>query len=225
MVDSKGVTVTILGYANTHGSRYFLLIVNVLLAVLMVQKPMGGGAIALMSWQILSLLEILDLNSLTASPIGPVMLALLGSFHFFKTGHQATLSAIQWESAFVALHEIKYPWSPLLIALNSFGAQILAAAAVPAVALWKQQPKKRGLLKNVVAALAWHLAYYAVIGLATTMWAGHLRRHLMLYRIFCPKFMAASLVLLVVDVVGIFVALLGVRLNTLSVAEVFGWAL
>ena len=225
MVDSKGVTVTILGYANTHGSRYFLLVVNILLAVLMVQKPMGAGAIALMSWQILSLLEILDLNSLTSSPIGPVILAMLGSFHFFKTGHQAALSAIQWESAFIALHSIKYPWSPLLIALNTFGAQILATAAVPVIVLWKQPPKKRGLLKNVVAALAWHLAYYAVIGLATTIWAGHLRRHLMLYRIFSPKFMMAGFVLLVVDLIGIFVALLGVRLNTLSVAEVFGWSL
>ncbi|KAH8597993.1 hypothetical protein B0O99DRAFT_567173 [Bisporella sp. PMI_857] len=225
IVDSKGATVTILGYANTHGSRYFLSVVNVLLAVLMVQKPMGGGAIALMAWQILSLLEVLDLNALTASPIGPVILALLGSFHFFKTGHQATLSAIQWESAFIALHTIRYPWSPILVALNSFGAQILAAAAVPAVVLWKQEPKKKGLMKSVAAALAWHVAYYAVIGLATTMWAGHLRRHLMLYRIFSPKFMTANIVLLVVDVIGIVVALFGFRLNTLSVAEVFGWAL
>ena len=225
IVDSKGVTVTILGYANTHGTRYFLLIANILLAVLMVQKPMGGGAIALMSWQILSLLEILDLNTLTASPIGPVVLALLGSFHFFKTGHQATLSAIQWDSAFIALHSIRYPWSPLLVALNTFGAQILAAVAVPAVVLWKQEPKKKGLLKSVAAALAWHVAYYAVIGLASAMWAGHLRRHLMLYRIFSPKFMVASVVLLIVDVIGIFVALFGVRFNIMSVSEVFGWAL
>ncbi|KAG9249221.1 hypothetical protein BJ878DRAFT_92250 [Calycina marina] len=225
MIDSKGTTVTILGYANAHGSRYLLLVVNVLLAVLMVQKPMGGGAIALMSWQILSLLEILDLNELTASPIGPAVLALLGSFHFFKTGHQATLSSIQWESAFIALYNVKYPWSPLLIALNTYGAQILAAAAVPAVVLWKQQPKKRGLLKNVAAAIAWHLAYYAVIELATTMWAGHLRRHLMLYRIFSPKFMTASMALFVVDIIGIFVPLIGFRLNNLSVAEVFGWPL
>jgi phosphatidylinositol glycan class O len=223
MVNSQGTTVTILGYANTHGSRYFLLVVNILLAILMVQKPMGGGAIALMSWQTLSLLEILDLNSLTSSPIGPIVLALLGSFHFFKTGHQATLSSIQWESAFIPLHNIRYPWSPILIALNSFGAQILAATAVPLVVLWKQQPKKKGILRSVAAALAWHLAYYAVIGLATTMWAGHLRRHLMLYRIFNPKFMTAALVLIVVDIIGIFVALMGVRWNTLSVAEVFGW--
>jgi GPI ethanolamine phosphate transferase 3 subunit O len=222
-VTTPNTTVTILGFANTHGTRYFLLLTNILLSILMVQKPMGAGAIALMSWQILSLLEILDLNSLTSSPIGPVILALLGSFHFFKTGHQATLSAIQWESAFIPLHYIRYPYSPLLIALNSFGAQILAAAAVPLVVLWKQKPKKKGILRSVVSALAWHLAYYAVISLATTMWAGHLRRHLMLYRIFSPKFMTAAIVMLIVDVVGFFVALLGVRYNTMAVGEVFGW--
>ncbi|TVY26124.1 GPI ethanolamine phosphate transferase [Lachnellula hyalina] len=222
-VTSPNATVTILGFANTHGTRYFLLLTNILLAVLMVQKPMGAGAIALMAWQILSLLEIIDLNSLASSPIGPVILALLGSFHFFKTGHQTTLSSIQWESAFIPLHTIRYPYSPLLVALNSFGAQILAAAAVPLIVLWKQKPKKKGILRSVISALAWHIAYYAVISLATTMWAGHLRRHLMLYRIFCPKFMTAAVVMLVVDVVGIVVALVGVRCNSMAIGEVFGW--
>ena len=223
IVNSKGATVTILGFANTHGTRYFLLVINILLCVLMVQKPMGAGAIALMIWQILSLVEILDVNSLTSSPIGPVVLALLGSFYFFKTGHQATLSSIQWESAFIPLHHIRYPYSPLLVALNSFGAQILAAASVPLIVLWKQKPRKKGILRAVAAALGWHLVYYAVIGLATTMWAGHLRRHLMLYRVFSPKFMTAACVLLVVDFIGILVALMGVRWNTISVGEVFGW--
>ena len=224
MVNSAGATVTILGFANTHGSRYFLILVNIVLCVVMVQETMGAGAIALMSWQILSLLEILDLNSLTTSPIGPVVLALLGSFHFFKTGHQATLPSIQWDCAFIALHRIRYPWSPLLVALNSFGAQILAVTAVPLVVLWKQKPRKKGVLRSVATAMAWHVAYYAVIGLATTMWAGHLRRHLMLYRIFSPKFMTAAAVLLVVDAIGILVALMAVWFNSLSIGEVFGWA-
>ncbi|TAQ83832.1 hypothetical protein B7494_g7844 [Chlorociboria aeruginascens] len=103
----SNTTVIILGYANTHGTRYFLLVLNILLSILLVQKPMGAGSISLMAWQILSLLEILDLNSLTTSPIGPAILALLGSFHFFKTGHQTTLSSIQWESAFIPLHSIR----------------------------------------------------------------------------------------------------------------------
>jgi phosphatidylinositol glycan class O len=224
ITNSSGARVTILGFANAHGTRYMLLLINILLSILMVQKPMGAGAISLMAWQILTLLEILDLLSLTSSPIGPIVLALLGSFHFFKTGHQATPASIQWESAFIPLHTVRYPWSPIFIALNSFGAQILAASAVPLVVLWKQKPRKKGLLRSVVTALSWHAIYYAVVSLATTMWAGHLRRHLMLYRIFSPKFMTAALVLVVVDFIGIAVALVGVRFNTLSVGEVFGWA-
>lgn len=220
---SSGTTVTILGYANAHGTRYFLLPLTILLPILITQKPMGAGAMSLQIWQILSLLEVLDLNSLTTSPIGPIMLALLGSFHFFKTGHQATPSSIQWETAFLASRTIVYPWSPLLIAINAFGAQILAAVSVPLIILWKQEPRKKYLLKNMVVALSWHIAYYATIGLATTLWAGHLRRHLMLFRIFSPKFMTASIVLVVVDLIGIVVGLWGMRGNTLSVGEIFGW--
>ncbi|KAF7921089.1 uncharacterized protein EAE97_011357 [Botrytis byssoidea] len=219
----QGTRVMILGYGNTHGARYFLLVTNVLLAVLMIQKPVGFGALSLMSLQILSLVEFLDLNSLTNSPIGPIMLAILGSFHFFKTGHQATLSSIQWESAFIPLHTIRYPWSPLLVALNSFGPQILAATAVPLIVFWKQQPKKMGLLKTVTAALAWHILYYAVMALATTMWAGWLRRHLMLYRIFSPKFMMAGAVLGVVELITLTVVLVGTRWNVAGVLNVFGW--
>ena len=70
--------------------------------------------------------------------LGPVVLALPGSFHFFKTGHKATLAGIQWESAFIPLYTIKYPWSPILVALNSIGAQILAAAALPLIVQWER---------------------------------------------------------------------------------------
>ncbi|KAF2454481.1 hypothetical protein BDY21DRAFT_308968 [Lineolata rhizophorae] len=218
-------SIGILGYANVHGTRYFILVTLWALAIILVQKPMGGGAIGLCLWQILSLLEMLDATDMKASSaaIGPVVLALLGSFHYFTTGHQATLASIQWESAFVPLKAIRYPWSPLLVALNTFGAQILCAVAVPATVLWKVPPKQKGLLGDVAKATATHLLVYSAIGLATSMWAGHLRRHLMLYRIFNPRFMMGGVVLLVVDVVCALVALGGTRWSFLSVAEVFGW--
>lgn len=240
-------TVTILGFANVHGSRFFLLVINFCLAIILVQKPMGQGAIGLQLWQILSLLEILDTNdlSISNSAIGPVVLGLLGSFYYFKTGHQATLSSIQWESAFIPLSTIKYPWSPLLVVLNTFGAQILAAVAVPLVVLWKRAVDTRGriptqtagkadspveasspaisLLSDVIQAASTHILYYATINLATTIWAGHLRRHLMLYRIFNPRFMLGGAVLIVVDLVVILVAVGGLRWNTVSVGEIFGW--
>jgi len=95
--------------------------------------------------------------------------------------------------------------------------------AVPLVVLWKQPPRKPHLLGSVAKAMATHITYYAVVNLATTMWAGWLRRHLMLYRIFSPRFMTGAAVLLVVDIVGALVAVGGFRWNLLSVNEVFGW--
>ncbi|KKY23761.1 putative gpi ethanolamine phosphate transferase [Diplodia seriata] len=216
-------SITILGYANIHGSRYALLITAWALAVIHVQKPMGGGALGVLLWQIFALLEIIDTNKLAGTAVGPTALALLGSFHFFKTGHQAALASIQWESAFLPFKSIHYPWSPLLVVLNTFGAQILTAVAVPATVLWKQPPKKKGLLGAVARAVATHLLFYAGVALATTCWAGHLRRHLMLYRIFSPRFMMAALVLVVVDVVAVFVGVGGTWWSFLSNAEIFGW--
>lgn len=232
-------TVTILGFGNVYGTRFFFLVLNFALAIILMQKPMGQGAIALLLWQILSLLEILDTNNLTLtnSSIGPIILGLLGSFYFFKTGHQAVLSSIQWETAFIPLSTIAYPWSPLLVVLNTFGAQILAALAVPLTVLWKRPLKTHDrvsasssvknpstqLLSDVVQAASTHLLYLATINLATTMWAGHLRRHLMLYRIFSPRFMMGAAVLGVVDVVLLLFAVGGVRWSTTSVGEIFGW--
>lgn len=215
--------ITILGYANVHGSRYSLLITIWYLAIALLQKPMGSGAIGILVWQIFSLFEIIDTNSLHTSSIGPVVLGLLGSFHYFKTGHQATISSIQWESAFIPLMKIRYPWSPVIVVMNHFGAQILCAVAVPALVLWKVKPQQKGLLGALAKAIATHMLFYATINLATVMWAGHLRRHLMLYRIFSPRFMLGAASLLVVDVVAIFVGLWGARMSILSVAEAFGF--
>ena len=220
----KAKSVKVFGYANVHGTRYFLFVTNWIMAVVLLQKPMGAGAIGILTIQILALLEIVDTNDLSQSAIGPVVLGLLGSFHFFKTGHQATLSSIQWESAFVGLKTIRYPWSPLLVVLNSFGAQILTTIAVPLIALWKQPPKRPRLLGDIAKAFATLMLYHAVISLATTMWAGWLRRHLMLFRIFSPRFMTGAAVLLIVDLVGIAVGIGSLRWNFASVAEIFGWS-
>ncbi|KAF2722073.1 hypothetical protein K431DRAFT_345816 [Polychaeton citri CBS 116435] len=217
----------IYGYANTHGSRYFLLPCIWLLALLLVQKPTGQGTLALCIISILNLLEILDALDLqraaSPSPLGPVVLALLGHFYFFKTGHQAVLASIQWETAFIALQTVKYPWSPLLVILNTFGANILCAIAVPAVVMWKIPPKAPGLLGRIAGAMATHIVVYAAIVLATVVEAAWLRRHLMLYRVFMPRMLLAVTVGLVVEVVGVLVAVVGARWSVLSVGDIFGW--
>jgi GPI ethanolamine phosphate transferase 3 subunit O len=224
--------VTIYGYANVYGTRYYLLLPILILTTALLLPPMGQFSLAICGWQILSLLEILDTNGLTisgtmsSSAIGPIVLAMLGSYHFFKTGHQAVLSSIQWNSAYVPLRTLQYPWSPLFVVINSFGAQILCAAAVPLTVLWKRPVNSKGMKgawSDVLQACLSHVLYYATIQLATTLWAGHLRRHLMLYRVFMPRFLLGFIVLIVVDVVLVLVALMGVRVSALSVGEVFGF--
>lgn len=222
--------ITILGYANAFGSHYFFIIPALFLSITVLLPPMGQFVMALCTWQILSLLEILDTNGLTitaaAQPsIGPIVLAMLGSYHFFKTGHQATLSSIQWNAAYVPLRTLTYPWAPILIILNNFGPQILCAAAVPLTALWKRPVSKQGLSglwSNVMQACMIHMLYYATIQTATTIWAGHLRRHLMLYRVFMPRFLMASGVLLIIDLVLMIAAVGGSRVTALAVGEIFG---
>ena len=216
-------SVQIYGSSNAHGTRYYLAMVPMLIGLSLLQKPMGNGALGILALQILSLLEILRVNDLSQSAIGPIILAALGNFHFFKTGHQATLSSIQWESAFIPLSSIKYPFSPILVVLNSFGPHIMTAAATPLITLWGQSPKKFGLMESVATCLALFLLYHATLNMATTLWAGYLRRHLMLYRIFSPRFMTAAAVLFVVDLAGTLLALLAFWYNTASIAEVFGW--
>lgn len=230
-VEDARPQVTVLGYANAFGSHYFFVIPALVLSITVLLPPMGQVAMALCTWQILSLLEILDTNGLTITcaaqpPIGPVVLAMLGSYHFFKTGHQATLSSIQWNAAYVPLRTLTYPWAPILIILNNFGPQILCAAAVPLTALWKRPVSKQGLAglwSNIMQACLIHMLYYATIQAATTIWAGHLRRHLMLYRVFMPRFLMASGVLLIVDFVLIVGAIGGSRVTALAVGEFFGY--
>ena len=216
-------TVAVLGYANAHGARFLLLPLNLLAAVGLLSKPMGAGALALMAWQLLSLAELLDLAGLAAGPAGPTILALLANFYFFKTGHQAALSSVQWDAAFIPLRAVRYPWSPLVVLLNTFPGHVLAAAAVPLLVLWKAGPRRRGLPDAVARAIALFVAYFAAQALATMVCAAWLRRHLMLHRVFNPRFMLAALLLLLVDLIAILVALPAFRSNTLSVAEVFGW--
>ncbi|KAH8674046.1 GPI ethanolamine phosphate transferase [Xylariales sp. PMI_506] len=222
--NARNAQVAVLGYGNANGARYLFLVLNFATACILLSKPMGAGAMALMLWQVLSLVEILDLNDITAETIGPVALALLGNFYYFKTGHQAALSSIQWDSAFIPLFTIRYPWTPIVLVLNTFAGQIVACASVPLVVLWKTSPKRKAVLESTTRALGIFVAYYAVESLATMAWAGYLRRHLMLYRVFSPRFMFAAAMLLVVDVIGIVVALAGMRTNTLAISEVFGWA-
>ncbi len=129
-------------------------------------------------------------------------LALLGYIGLFGTGHQATLASIQWRVAFLTSPTVSYPLSPVLVALNSFGAvSLLPPLLVVLAVVWNATPLPRGrrpqdghTLRDAACALT--LALYNALLLTTSAaLAGTLfSRHLMLFKVWTPRFMLAATV-------------------------------
>ncbi|KPV78094.1 uncharacterized protein RHOBADRAFT_50606 [Rhodotorula graminis WP1] len=132
-------------------------------------------------------------------------LALLAHLSFFATGHQAALSSIQWSSAFIGFPTVTYPFSPLLVTLNTLSGFVLTALALPLFVLWNVPPplKDQGALfapRHLLRAGAGYLAYFAGLALASAACAAHLRRHLFVWKVFAPRFMLAGVALVATDV-------------------------
>lgn len=199
---NKQVQARIMGYSNVYGSTLYLVVLNFFGASLIASKPLAGVSLSLLACQILALLEILDLNDLYSSPIGPVTLGLLGASHFFTTGHQATIPSIQWDAGFIPVDTIVFPFTHIFILFNTFGSQILVSLAVPLVTLWKIAPSKEpsSLLTITTRASLTLIAYQTLVTLSSMIFAMHFRRHLMIWKIFAPRFMLAGLSLGITDV-------------------------
>lgn len=205
--DVKSHQATILGYTNIYGSEYFLLVVNTLMSIVLFNKPLGQLSIFLMCNQLLSILEIIDLLKLKENIIGPIVLGLLSYQQFFSTGHQATIPSVQWDVGFILSDKITFPFTHLGIILNTFGPHILVALSVALLTLWKQPPdvlKPQTLLGRIVSNCGILLTYNTILCLSSFIWVTNFRRHLMVWKIFCPRFIFACLSLIVTQLVITF---------------------
>jgi phosphatidylinositol glycan class O len=193
--------VKITGYENAMGTVYLLFVLSMYIAIAFVAKPMGGVSLAILIVQIILLLEILEINNLSTSSIGVTTFFLLGNSHFFTTGHQATLPSIQWDAAFIPFSTVIYPWSPIVVIVNTFGSHILIALAIPLLALWNHHPTENDILARTAAVVTIFLLEQTVVTTSSVIFAAYFRRHLMVWKIFGPRYMMAAIVLLVTDLV------------------------
>jgi phosphatidylinositol glycan class O len=203
-VDPTGrnrLQVQITGYENALGTAYLLFLLSMYIGIAFVAKPMGAVSLAILVAQILLLLEMLEINNLSDSSIGVTTLFLLGSSHFFSTGHQATLPSIQWDAAFIPFTTIVYPWSPLVVIVNTFGSHILVALTIPLLALWNHHPTESDLLARTAGVVVTYILQQTAVTTSSVIFAAYFRRHLMVWKIFGPRYMMAAIVLLVMDLV------------------------
>ncbi|XBW38356.1 hypothetical protein QEN19_003944 [Hanseniaspora menglaensis] len=208
--DLHSLNATILGYNNVYGSQFFLIIINFLLLILLFNKPLGIISIGLLTIQLLSFLEIINLLKLKENVIGPVTLALIGYQHFFTTGHQATIPSVQWDIGFMISKTIKFPITHIAIVINTFGPFIIIAISVALLTLWRQPPKilkPQTLLSRIVSNTGIIIIYNTVLCLSNFIFVTHFRRHLMVWKIFCPRFLFSCMTLIIIDIVIIFVTI------------------
>ncbi|KAG0348350.1 mannose-ethanolamine phosphotransferase gpi13 [Podila humilis] len=143
-----------------------------------------------------------------------VVLSLMGNLFFFATGHQATLSSIQWTSAFIGVPTLNFVFSPILVVVNTLGPFLLCAAALPLVVLWKLPPRgdktgKITLFPELTRLCLMMMMHQSLVLVANMFFTGGMfRRHLMVWKVFAPRFMLQASALLAMDVVLVMVAVL-----------------
>lgn len=244
--------VTVLGFANAFGASYLVMWCTVLGLLYTVTQLTGQLVLALAAIAVLAYIEVVDsvrdvkeleaafassspsaildgsarrTPQVTLAEVVPLALLALHTFH--GTGHQSTIPSIQWKAAFVLTPTLSYPFSPALVILNTFGPQFLIALAVPLLALWNVEPLPQpdasvGASGSAVRAALGAMLYFAGLLLGSAVSSAWLRRHLMVWKVFAPRFMSAAGSLVAVDVAVLLGVGVGVWRITGQVTKVFG---
>ncbi|KAI3629727.1 hypothetical protein MIR68_011162 [Amoeboaphelidium protococcarum] len=125
---------------------------------------------------------------------------LLGNVAFFATGHQAAFSSIQFESGFIGLEAFNFYLSGGLVILNSIGGWLLCTAAL-VVSFYRNQ--------NNAVQSKWK-TFLLILLVDTTMsciFTAQFRRHLMVWKVFAPRFMLAAVDFIIRGGVSVFLYL------------------
>ncbi|VDK87918.1 unnamed protein product, partial [Litomosoides sigmodontis] len=124
-----------------------------------------------------------------------VFLVFLSSYGFFSLSHQPTFSSIPWQAAFVGVpgnFAIQMVPGALVVA-HIFASQIITSVALPMLVV-RQNCRQDGLSHWTYKLILFHsLKALAVCAMAVVH-----RRHLMVWKIFAPKFIFESLSLCVI---------------------------
>ncbi|KAH0835488.1 hypothetical protein J3R83DRAFT_9155 [Lanmaoa asiatica] len=232
--------VTVLGFANAFGSPYCVFWAIFLSIVWLCMQLTGQVVLGLATIALLAHLEVvdrvrdvrglsdafrsckpataLDLNApkrtLSFSEVVPLALLAVHTFH--GTGHQPTIPSLQWKTAFIFTSTVFFPFSQLTVVANTLGPHFLMGLASPLLALWNLPPLPplRGLTASSLRAGLAIMLYFSIILLGSATCAAVLRRHLMVWKIFAPRYIFAAISLIAIDVgvvVGVGIGVSRVR--------------
>lgn len=158
------------------------------------------------AWALLVLsLQLVLAPSATHQPFFAVLfLSLTAVNYFYATGHYPDFNSLQFWAPFVGYDEYHPRIGAILTVLNTWAAPLLVTAALSSI--------HRTAADALPAVFDSHVMFILIQALVacSTMIFNHLqRRHLMVWRIFAPKYIFEALLLLFIDgLVFVFVLFL-----------------
>ncbi|KAJ1994403.1 mannose-ethanolamine phosphotransferase gpi13 [Coemansia spiralis] len=239
-VSAPKQTAVILGYGNAFGAAYLVFVTVVFSVLYVFQQPMGGIMLSILLIKLILCAELFDFlrDALTAEdgtstsslvPAQMTVMSLLAYQGYFATGHQFTLVSIQWSTAFVGIREMQLYICGGIVALNTLGAFLLTAICVPLAVLWNESLGLQKLrlapdmyIAKIAGVGAVYSAYQLIITVGSAVFAAWFRRHLMVWKVFAPRFMFSMPVFmtgLVVSLVAIGFAAMRVLRQGLAVGN------
>jgi phosphatidylinositol glycan class O len=209
---------------KTETKNHILLLAPLFSILYLVQKPMGHIQLAAGALSAILIIQhhtfIYDESSQVVHDVAfGILLFFLGIRYFFATGHQATLSSIQWSVGFIGLRDTNMVISFLLVFFNTFGPLILSLCFFPLYVYYisNSRPSRTSTSQIYYRTISLYNSFFRLSTLLHSL--HHLsacismvftglvfRRHLMVWKIFLPKLMLSVSSLVVVDVVLILIA-------------------
>ncbi|WBW71287.1 pig-O [Schizosaccharomyces osmophilus] len=175
--------------------------------LLFLQRPLGKLSLISCLVQIFILLRIENSQSSPGVTFMSILLSILGLSHFFTTGNQAVISSLDWNFAFIhstsAENQII---NGILMFLHTLGGPIITCLSLPLFAA-KPYTTKKVFFRYFLLLCSSFLLYYLSIAASTVFFAGFFRRHLMVWKIFAPRFMLNSILLFTQQLIIIIMCL------------------
>eukprot|EP01130_Rhizamoeba_saxonica_P008080 TRINITY_DN3265_c0_g2_i1.p1 TRINITY_DN3265_c0_g2~~TRINITY_DN3265_c0_g2_i1.p1 ORF type:complete len:891 (+),score=110.64 TRINITY_DN3265_c0_g2_i1:3-2675(+) len=147
---------------------------------------------------ILHLLKYIVIHAETGTFDIAAIMYLLSILFFYFTGHAPRFDALQFSAGFIGFDYYNYTIGGILMILNTFASMIIFVILLPFVDNRKNINGNTGYNNNVLLSF---LLLVCVSTMSTMLFTYFARRHLMVWRIFAPKYMFDAAILLVVDIV------------------------
>jgi len=182
-------------YSSSLSSSLLLLLYQFGIGLMIVTGPSTAASMVFFSIQVYAFLQLETKdndNTTTTTKIAPFVKAFLWRLSirhlFFATNHACAFNRLQYSAAFVATEEFNFITGGASLAWNTFGYEVMGL-----LLLWINMPMSSST--TCCCCSQWYGMYQLLETFFSVVSVSILRRHLMVWAVFAPRFIFSSIFL------------------------------